>query len=160
MVNILTRTTNSEAQMSSCANNWLGIFLLSLGLLYACSAKTNPQSEHQFTLEYLGTSDDDRVFQLKNWTADTVSFRGANGFVYARPLQGVTHLECQAAGRDGWLADARIAEAGPEAIKLNPGKARKLKIEGAFTRDFSGGKCRLRLTLLDGRSIESNSFSP
>lgn len=146
--------------MTSSDRRWLATMPICLGILVACAREVSPRPGPQFVLEYQGADGIERDFRLKNQTTDVVAIRGIDGFFAARPLQGINRLECQPVGRDEWLSDTKIVEAGAERIELNPGDSKKLKMDGTFMRDYPGGKCRLRITLEDGRSIQSNTFVP
>jgi hypothetical protein len=112
------------------------------------------------SLEYVGISGSDVVFELKNGSSKKVSFRGTYSILKgADPWD--TQIVCEAAnGTTGYSHPIALEDRKPASISVSPGDQMRLRMWSQIAAVGKGAHCRLHFKLDDRTILESSEFMP
>ena len=150
--------------------NWCRALAISSALLLlgACHSPSHAQDKGRVRLEHVETAASGGIFQLASFRLENQSnvsiwFEGTvdtSGVV--RPVRYLTRLECQPRDSLGWFSEGPFTGDfdATQAIEVEPNRTVRLLADVAYSRQYIGGLCRLRIELSGGRSIVSEDFVP
>jgi hypothetical protein len=132
------------------------ILVTALGVT-GCTPSKIPLSG-KLTLEYSGRAQSNLLFSFENGLSEAVRFRGLSAS--STPIYAAICFRASGNAATGILGPPLAAPSRSTTVKVPSGKRVRLTIPGDAFQEFSGGKCRIILTLENGATVESGEFTP
>ena len=108
-------------------------------------------------VRYVGMSESVVFFDVDNKSTQTIYIQGKGADTW--PDFAIT--ECKTFDYSAGTSDGNVIIDGPpSSIKLSPGARLHLEVTSTLPRQYKGGHCRSRLSLLGGTFVESEEFTP
>jgi hypothetical protein len=159
-------------QLSELVVRWITVAMVMSGIaLVACGSEDRANPGDKIGLILTGKSKSEYFFVLENPTSQTIYFRSTKWLWFA-PTPLDTGFDCKntktgeaMVGGSIALFDSVTGRKDPPPIAVSPGKATKIRVDGANLADHKGEACQLHLTLLlpgtqqpGGETVESQVF--
>jgi hypothetical protein len=108
-------------------------------------------------VRYVSMAESAVFFDVENKSTQTIYIQGKDAETW--PDFAIT--ECKTFDYSAGASDGNvIVDALPSSIKLSPGARLHLKVTSTLPKQYKGGHCRSRLSLLGGTFVESEEFTP